>query len=263
MHEIFEKFDGFIFDLDGTVYRESKLIEGAKEVFKLLKTLNKNFVFVSNRTTSTPTQYQFKLKSFGIECEEEQIITSAEVTKNYIVQYHPNEKVFVIGEKIFVDYLRNNGIKIANHNIDIVLVSLDRTLNFQKILKAQKALNDGAKFFAANIDLTCPVEESEILDAGYTILALENLTGKKLEKNFGKPSDLIVNEILKRINLPKEKCILIGDRLETDISMANQNGITSALVLSGVTKHEQIKNSIFKPNFVLKSIFDLARRNFS
>lgn len=261
MHEIFEKFDGFIFDLDGTIYRESKLIDGVKEVFRLLESLNKKFVFVSNRTTSTPIQYKSKLNSFGIECEEEQIITSAEVTKNYILKNHFDEKVFVIGEKIFVEYLRNNGIQIANHKIDIVLVSLDRTLNFQKILKAQKALNDGAKFFAANIDLTCPVEETEILDAGYTILALENLTGRKLEKNFGKPSDLIVNEILKRINLPKEKCILIGDRLETDIAMANQNGITSALVLSGVTKEEQIRNSIFKPNFVLNSIFDLVKRN--
>lgn len=261
MHEILQKFDGFIFDLDGTIYRETKLIDGAREVFQHLKSLKKKFVFVSNRTTSTPSQYKLKLNSFGIECEEEQIITSAEVTKNYILENHPDEKVFVIGEKVFVDYLRENNIQIANHKIDIVLVSLDRTLNFQKILKAQKALMNGSKFFAANIDLTCPVEDAEILDAGYTISALENLTGRKLEKNFGKPSHLIVNEILKRINLPKEKFILIGDRLETDIAMANNNGISSALVLSGVTKEEQLISSVFKPDFILNSIFDLVKRN--
>lgn len=257
MHEILKRFNGFIFDLDGTIYRESKLIYGSKEVFQILKSLNKKFIFVSNRTTSTSTQYQEKLQSFGIKCSNHQIITSAEVTKNYLLQNHSHEKVFVIGEKNFIDYLKNNGIKIANHQVDIVLVSLDRTLNFQKILKAQKALLKGSKFFAANIDMTCPVEDAEILDAGYTILALQNLTGRRLEKYFGKPSDLIVNEILRRINLPKEECILIGDRLETDILMANQNGIASALVLSGVTQKEQIVNSIYKPDFILNSVYDL------
>lgn len=123
MNEILNKFEGFIFDLDGTIYRGSKLIDGAKEVFQVLNDLNKKFVFVSNRTTSTPEKYQEVLNAFGITCKEEQIITSAEVTKNYLIQNHPEEKVFVIGEKIFIDYLKVNGIEIANHQIDIVLVS--------------------------------------------------------------------------------------------------------------------------------------------
>ncbi len=259
MNEILNKFEGFIFDLDGTIYRGSKLIDGAKEVFQVLKDLNKKFVFVSNRTTSTPEKYQEVLNAFGITCKEEQIITSAEVTKNYLIQNHPEEKVFVIGEKIFIDYLKVNGIEIANHQIDIVLVSLDRTLNFQKILKAQKALQNGSRFFAANIDNTCPVEDTEILDAGFTIAALENLTNRRLEKNFGKPSKLIVNEILKRIDLPADKCILIGDRLETDILMAKQNGITSVLVLSGVTNENLLWQSHIKPDFVLKNISELTK----
>jgi arabinose operon protein AraL len=259
LHEILKKFDGFIFDLDGTIYRESKLIDGADKIFPLLKSLNKKFVFVSNRTTSTKTQYCEKLNSFGIECQEDQIITSAEVAKNYLLENHKNEKVFVIGEEVFIDYLKTNEIQIANHQIDIVLVSLDRTLNFQKILKAQKALSNGAKFFAANTDLTCPVENEEIMDAGYTISALENLTNRKLEKFFGKPSDLIVNEIMKRIKLNREKCIIIGDRLETDILMAKQNNLSSALVLSGVTDSKKLLSSEIKPDYILNSIFDLIR----
>jgi len=257
LSEILSRFNGFIFDLDGTIYRETKLIEGAVKVFQILKSLNKKFVFVSNRTTSTKFQYAEKLNSFGIECDVEQIITSAEVTKNYLLKNYKEGRVFVIGEDNFIDYLRNSGIKIANHKIDIVLVSLDRTLTFEKIYMAQKALQNGARFFAANSDLTCPIENDEILDAGYIITALENLTGKKLELNFGKPSHFIINEIIKKISLPVNECILIGDRLETDILMANQNGISSALVLSGVTKEEQLHNSKIKPNYILNSIADL------
>lgn len=259
MHEILSRFNGFVFDLDGTIYRETKLIKGAKEVFLILKSLNKKFVFVSNRTTSTTTQYKEKLNSFGIDCDENQIVTSAEVTRNYLLENHKDENVFVIGEENFINYLKNSGVKIANHKIDIVLVTLDRTLSFEKIYTAQKALQHGAKFFSANADLTCPIENDEILDAGYTITALQNLTGRKLELNFGKPSHFIIEEILKRISLPTNECILIGDRLETDILMANQNGISSALVLSGVTKKEQLDFNQIKPDFVLNSIADLIK----
>jgi HAD superfamily hydrolase (TIGR01457 family) len=257
LHEILNRFNGFIFDLDGTVYRESKLIDGAKEIFHIIKSLNKKYVFVSNRTTFTSSQYKEKLKSFGIECEQNQIITSAEVTKNYLLENHQNENVFVIGEETFIDYLKSSGIKIGDYKIDIVLVTLDRTLTFEKILIAQRALKNGAKFFAANADLTCPIEDDEILDAGYTITMLENLTGKKLEITFGKPSNFIIQEVLKRISLPKQECILIGDRLETDILMAQNNGIRSALVLSGVTKKKQLEISYIKPDFILNSIGDL------
>ncbi|MCX8056987.1 MAG: HAD-IIA family hydrolase [Ignavibacteria bacterium] len=255
-----KNFEGFIFDLDGTIYRETKLIDGAIEVFEVLKSLKKKFVFVSNRTTSTKSEYCQKLNSFGIECEENQIVTSAEVTKNYLLENHSNDKVFVIGEDVFVNYLRANGVQMANHEIDIVLVSLDRTLNYQKIFTAQTALRKGAKFFAANTDLTCPIEDTEILDAGYTILALQNLTKRKLEKNFGKPSELIFQELMTRLNLPKDKCILIGDRLETDILMAKHNQINSALVLSGVTSREYVEHSEIKPDFVLQSIYDLVKQ---
>lgn len=259
LQDIFLRFNGFIFDLDGTIYRESKIIDGALQVFQVLKELNKKFVFVSNRTTSTKSDYKEKLNSLGIECEENQIITSSEVTKNYLLNNHKNEKVFVIGEDNFVNYLKISGVKIANHKIDIVLVTLDRTLTFEKIYTAQKALQRGAKFFAANIDFTCPVENDEILDAGFTITALENLTGRKLELNFGKPSKFIIQEILTRISLPVNECVLIGDRLETDILMANQNGISSVLVLSGVTKKEELHFSQIKPNFVLNSVADLIK----
>ncbi len=260
MHEIFEKFEGFIFDLDGTIYRESKLIAGAEEVFRKLRSSNKKFLFVSNRTTSTPQQYYYKLNNYGIQCEASDIIASAEVTKNYLIKNHTNEKVFVIGEKTFIDYLRNNGVKIANHKIDIVLVSLDRTLTLQKLWKAQNALLSGAKFYAANTDLTCPVEDTEILDAGYTIQALENLTGRKLEKNFGKPSEFIVAEIMHRINIAKEKCIIIGDRIDTDILMAKKSGIHSALVLTGVTKQNTLTDFTIKPDYILNSIADLINK---
>ena len=138
--------------------------------------------------------------------------------------------------------------------IKVVIVTLDRTLNINKIEIAAKALEKGAKFFAANIDNTCPVEGGELTDAGATISALEKRTGCKLEKHFGKPSEHMIKEIKKHIKIDK-RTLLIGDRIETDIAMGNLMKIDSVLVLSGVKYHSDI--NIYKPTYKLDSVFNL------
>lgn len=271
MHPILEKFNGFIFDLDGTIYRGSKPIPSVQKVFDTLNKLGKKYVFVSNRTTLTPEDYKIKLESMGIPCEIDQIITSAEVTAKFLAQNYNESSIFVIGEEKFIKFLRSFGLNIVNgksekelNNIkindfyaDIVLVSLDRNLHYQKILMAQAALLKGAKFFAANIDFTCPVEEGEILDAGYTISALEKLTNRKLDSHFGKPSKYIFHKIIEKLNVNSKKMILFGDRLETDILMAKENKIKSVLVLSGVRNKINLNEYLVKPDFILNSVVDL------
>lgn len=254
------KYNSFIFDLDGTIYRGDNIIPNADKTINQLKELGKKILFISNKTTGTIKDYYLFLKNFGLNIEENEIINSTIVLKNYLIKNHPQKKFYAIGEQVFIDELINAGLKysVIQEEIEIIIVTLDRTLNYEKLEVAAKALENGARFFAANIDDTCPVDGGEVLDAGSTISALEKRTHKKLEMHFGKPSDFMMKEISYRFNGDLSKSILIGDRLETDIAMGNKFGIDTALVSTGV-KHYTNGNSEIKPTYYLNSVADILK----
>jgi len=159
---------------------------------------------------------------------------------------------------VFIKEIQECGLNYCEnpHEVDVILITLDRTLNYTKLEIAAKALDNGARFFAANIDDTCPVEDGEILDAGATISALEKRTRRKLEENFGKPSKYMLNEAISRLGISANKCLIIGDRLETDIAMGNNFGIDTVLVNTGVANNCN-KSSKYKPTYQLTSITEL------
>lgn len=251
-----EKYKGFVFDLDGTIYRGEKLIPGADKTINKIRALDKKVIFVSNKTTDSPGDYLKFLVSNGIEIYPGELITASTVIINYLSQNHRAAKFYAIGEDKFIEELQSSGfIYTENFNeVDVVIVTLDRTLNYQKLEIAARSLECGAKFFAANIDDTCPVDNGEILDAGSTISALEKRTHRKLELHFGKPSEFMIKEVLNRIQLGKEDILITGDRIETDIAMGNAFGIDTAIVKTGI---KNFPNGNIKPVYVLNSINNL------
>ena len=255
------KYSTFIFDLDGTVYRGDNIIPNADLTINTIKSLGKRVLFISNKTTGTVKHYYNFLKNFGLDIKEDEIINSTIVLKNYLLKNYLTKKFYAIGEQIFIDELISAGLKYSNNpdEIEILIVTLDRTLNYEKLEVAAKALEKGAKFFAANIDDTCPVEGGEVLDAGSTISALEKRTHKKLELHFGKPSEFMMNEIKTIFNGDLSSTLLLGDRLETDISMGNKLGVDTALVSTGVKFYEN-GNSDIRPTYYLNSVADLLKR---
>jgi len=258
-----EKYDGFIFDLDGTIYRGEKLIPNADKTVNCIKASGKQAIFISNKTTGSISDYHNFLLSKGVNIEVNEIINSTLVLKNYLIDKYKNKKFFAIGEDLFIKEIESASLSFSSDplEIDIVIVTLDRTLNYEKLEIAARALEYGAKFFAANIDDTCPVDEGEVLDAGSTISALEKRTHKKLELHFGKPSKFMFEEIKKRIKIDLKKVLLIGDRLETDIALGNNFGIDSALVSTGIKYYPNGTNHI-KPSYYLNSVFDLLNKKF-
>lgn len=255
------KYNSFIFDLDGTVYRGESIIPGADKTINYLKQLGKKVLFISNKTTGTVKDYFIFLQHFGLNVEEDEIINSTMVVKNYLLGNHPTKKFYAIGEQVFIDELISAGLHYSDDpkKIDVLLITLDRTLNYDKLEVAAKALENGASFFAANIDDTCPVDGGEVLDAGSTISALEKRTHKKLELHFGKPSDFMMEEIKNRLNGNLSDTLLLGDRLETDIVMGNKLGVDTALVSTGVKLYTN-GNSEIKPTYYLNSVFDLIKK---
>ncbi|MCW8848583.1 MAG: HAD-IIA family hydrolase [Melioribacteraceae bacterium] len=255
---IIEKYDGFIFDLDGTIYLDDKIIPGADLIVNKIRKRGKRLIFLSNKTTGSVNDYYNFLLTSGIEINLNEIINSTIIIQNYLKKNHSNESFFAIGEKKFTEQIKRCELKYSEDpdEIDIVIVTLDRTLNYKKLEIASNALDNGARFYAANIDNTCPVVGGEILDAGAIISALEKRTGRKLEKNFGKPSKYIMDHALDLLEVEKSKCLIIGDRLETDIAMGNKFNIDTALVSTGVTKNYNIKSK-YHPNYKINSVTDL------
>lgn len=256
-----ENYNSFIFDLDGTIYRGNNIIPGADKTINKLKRAGKKIVFISNKTTGSVKDYFEFLAGQGLDIELNEIINSTVVLSKYLNKNHIGEKFFAIGEKTFINEVTESGLAYSEspEEIDVLLVTLDRTLNYEKLEIAARALEKGARFFAANIDDTCPVDNGEVLDAGATISALEKRTHRKLEKNFGKPSQYMMNEVKKRLGNDFSKTLLIGDRLETDIKMGNSFGVDTALVLTGV-KNFPNGNQNIEPTFFLNSVFDLIKK---
>jgi arabinose operon protein AraL len=253
-----DKYNNFIFDLDGTIYRGEHLIPGADEVINHLKSLEKKIVFVSNKTTGTVNDYFHLLKNWGLNVEENEIINSTIVAAGYLRKNFNGSRFFAVGEDSFVGEIEKAGLKFSTDpkEIKVLLVTLDRTLDYKKLEAAARALENGAKFFAANIDDTCPVDNGEVIDAGSTISALEKRTHRKLELHFGKPSEFMFNEIKNRLQFIPEKTLLIGDRLETDIAMGNKFGVDTALVSTGVKNYVNGSDG-YMPTYQLNSVVDL------
>jgi arabinose operon protein AraL len=252
-------FKGFIFDLDGTVYLSDRLIPGADRVIRLLKESGRKLVFLSNKPLQPREDYASKLTRLGVPTQPDEVVNSTFVMINYLKKNAPSAKLFVIGETPFIEELKRAGFQITEEpkEIEYVVVAFDRTFDYRKLNISFQAIKLGAHFVATNPDRTCPVEGGEIPDCAGMIAAIEAVTQKKVEVIVGKPSPFIIQTALEVMGLQPEDCILIGDRLETDIKMGKNSRIATGLVLTGVTDEKTLKESSIQPDFVFQSIADV------
>jgi arabinose operon protein AraL len=262
--------DGFVLDLDGTVYLGEHALPGAVETIASLRTHGKRILFVSNKPLQPRTAYAEKLTRLGIPTAADDVITSGYVLGYHLAKHHPDLHLYVIGEEALRDELRAHGLSVLDefadqdptqvidpHGVDAVVVAFDRTLDYRKLNTAYQALLRGAKFFATNADKACPMPGGGIPDAGATIAALEHITGRTLELLAGKPSTLMMQVALDRLDLPPERCMMVGDRLETDMVMGHAAGMKTGVVLTGASRREDIDKLPSPPDFVLETIGDL------
>ena len=262
--------DGFLFDLDGTIYLGEQALPGAVETVAELRRMGKRLLFVSNKPLASRHDYSDKLSQLGIPASPEDIITSASVLGGYLKDHFPQLRLYVIGEEYLKEELRLHGLVLTGElwdqdekqvidprGIDAIVVAFDRTLNYRKLNTAYQALLRGARFFATNADKACPMPGGSIPDAGATIVTLEYLSGRKLDLLAGKPSSLMIQAALDRLNLPPGNCWMVGDRLETDIVMGREAGMNTALVLTGATHRDQLNEHSERPTLILEKISDL------
>lgn len=254
-------FSGYLFDLDGTIYRGENLIPGVQEVVQKLKNLRKKIVYLSNKPLQTKKDYAAKLTRLGIPTEPEEVINSSFVMARWLWQQAPGATVFIIGEPPFIKEMQDQGFCLSENpsKIDYVIASFDRTFDYRKLNIAFQAIKRGAHFVATNPDRTCPVEKGEIPDCAAMIGAIEGATGKKVEIIVGKPSEVTIQVAVATMNLKPQDCLLVGDRLETDVAMGKNAGMATALVLTGVTKKEILDYSPWQPDFIWESVAEILK----
>ncbi len=258
MGKIFKQAKGFIFDLDGTLYLGDSLINGAERVVKKLRKSGRKVAFVSNKPIARRSTYAEKLRKLGIDCEESDVINSSLVLAQFIAANYPEHTVFPVAEQPVIDDLTELGIEVTEDpdTAQIVVVSWDRRFDYQKLHKAYKAAIQGALLIGTNPDRTCPMPDGDLPDAACMIAAVEACTERKVDPIVGKPSEIMLDEALKLVGLRADECVMVGDRVETDILMASRAGLLSVLVLSGVTKKEDLKHIAVKPDAVAESVKD-------
>jgi HAD superfamily hydrolase (TIGR01457 family) len=250
-----------ILDLDGVIYRGNKLIEGADKAIVELKKRGIKITYLTNACTKSRKGRVEKLRRLGIEATEEEVFTTSYAVAKYIAENYPRSKqnVFYIGGEGVGEELSKQNIRIVDATkAHIVVVGLDTGLSYEKMTMGFRAIMRGADFIATNADPTFPVEDGLLPGAGALVGFLVAATGKK-PLVIGKPHTYMLEMVLRASGSNKSEMLIVGDRIETDIAMGKKFGVKTALVLSGVTKKEELKNVKKKdlPDYTINSIADL------
>lgn len=255
-------YRGYIFDLDGTIYLGKELLPGALELLDGLRRRGARIVFLTNNPTRDPQQYLDKLTGLGIDTRPEEILNTVMTMTSWLVENASDKKIFVIGERPLKSALTAAGLQLTDRpqEIDIVVASYDRSFEYRKLQIAFDALAvyRRAILVTTNPDVFCPFPGGHgEPDAGAIVAAIEACTGVTCQVNAGKPGTLMLDTAMRRIDLPPQDCLMVGDRLSTDIAMAVAAGMDSALVLTGETTLPMLAASDTRPTWVLRRIDEL------
>lgn len=251
---------GWLFDLDGTIYLGEALIPGADAVVKALRDDGRRVAFLSNKPLETRADYARKLTRLGIPAGADDVITSSLVLARHLATLDPGAPVFVIGEPPLVAELGAHGFETRpDHRVRWVVIAFDRTFDYAKLNTALQAVRGGARLIATNPDRTCPTPDGEIPDCAGMMAAVEAVTGQTVEVVVGKPSPIILEVALRALGVTAGDCVIVGDRLETDIELGKRHGLATVLVLSGITRPGDPRIAEVAPDAVLASVQDLIR----
>jgi HAD superfamily hydrolase (TIGR01450 family) len=254
-------YEGYVFDLDGTIYLGDEILPGAKRLVEQLREQGKRVVFLSNNPTKDPKMYSEKLTKLGLPTPEKETVNTVVTMTQWLLQNAPDAVVFPISEEPLIRSLREAGIKMSEDpaEIDIVIASYDRTFEYRKLQIAFDAIwfHKRARLVTTNPDRYCPFPGGRgEPDAAAIVGAIEACTGAKCEVNTGKPDPIMLETIMEMVGLDASECVMTGDRLYTEIRMALDAGMPSAVVLTGETTVEMLEaeSEDNTPDYVLDRI---------
>ena len=255
-----QKYKTILLDGDGVLWKANQPIPGIKPFFDQLDTLGIRWALLTNNNTRTAQDYIDKLENFGIQTGPSSVFTSSTVTADYLLEKYGKDAILhVVGMDGLIRTLKDSGFQftcgeeLPENGVTAVVAGMDREINLQKITIAMRLIMSGADFIATNTDGSFPTPDGIYPGTGTVIGALQFASGTE-PYVVGKPQPAIFQTALKALGSKTEDTLMVGDRLNTDILGANQLGIQTAAVLTGVTSSDEINQSEIKPDFIFDDI---------
>jgi len=246
----------FFLDRDGTLTLGENVIEGALDFLNYLKKENKYFFVATNNSSLTPKEHLGRFNKLGLNLKEENILVSSISAINFL-KNKGFKNIFWVANKNVSKYFEENGLVYDDRSPQALLITYDNEINYEKLKKLTNFVREGVPYYATHGDIVCPTANGSIPDIGTFIKVIEMTTGILPNKIFGKPNKSFIDPILEKYNLSYKDAVIIGDRLYTDIKLAENSEITSILVLTGETKREDYENSEIRSDIVISNFFDL------
>ncbi len=254
-----QAIEGIVLDLDGTVYLGDEPIPGAAEAITRLQNEGIGTLFFSNNPTKSRRAYADRLDGFGIDIGPENVLSAGTVTTRYLCEEHPEARVFFIGSEGLKAQFESAGVDlVADATIaDVLVVSWTREFSYGDLLAGYRAIEAGATFYGTDPDRLIPAAEGKVPGTGAIVNAVAGTVDRQPEKILGKPSEEAQEAALEALSAPPERCVVVGDRLNTDIALGERAGMETVLVRTGVSTDADIEASDVEPDYVVDSLADI------
>ena len=254
----FNRKKGFICDMDGVLYHGNRVLPGAVEFIDWLQRENKEYLFLTNNSGYTPKELRQKLARMGLEVPEEHFYTSALATAAFLKEQAPGCSVYAIGEAGLLNALYDAGITMNDVNPDYLIMGEGKAYSLDTLTKATNLVRKGAKLIGANSDISGPIEDGIAPACRALVAPIELATGKQAYF-CGKPNPLMMRTGLNILGCHSGEAVMVGDRMDTDVISGMECGMSTVLVLSGVSTRETVSDFAYRPTVVLDGVGDIAR----
>lgn len=243
----------FLIDMDGVLVHGRHPAPGAPEFLDRLRANGNRFMILTNNSKYTAVDLAHRLNASGLRVEPSQLFTSAMAAGHFVAAQYDNPSAFVIGDTGLYEALSSAGVRLADYKPDVVVLGEMESYPYDKILKATDLIIGGAPFVATNPDASGPSESGIVPACGAVAALLEKATGR--EPYFvGKPNPLIMRLALRLMNEHSENAIMLGDSMRTDIRGGIESGLETILVLSGMTRRDDIQRFSYRPHRVFDGV---------
>jgi HAD superfamily hydrolase (TIGR01457 family) len=248
----------FLLDMDGTIFVGETLIPGARELVSHLSEQGIPHLFLTNNSSCTGERYRARLERMGIPATRDQVLTSGDATAAFLLDETEHRSVYLLGTPDLEATFKEEGLRLDAENPDCVVVGFDRTLTYEKLNIACRYLFAGKPYYATHPDRTCITSDGLIPDIAAIIAALEAVT-HRTPIIIGKPYPFMVHAALQRLNSTAQETAIVGDQLDTDMTMARQSKLCGVLVMTGETSASQVAASepSSAPTLIAQSVVEV------
>ena len=246
----------YLIDMDGVLVSGRTIIPGADKFVERLKDQGAEYLILTNNPLYTPGDLAHRLQTIGLDVPAERIFTSAIATARFLQSQKPDGTAFVIGESGLTEAIHGAGYIITDQDPDYVVLGETHTYNVGLITKAIRLIAGGARFIATNPDPAGPSEDGLVPACGAMAALVETASGTR-PFFVGKPNPLMMRTALNYLDIHSEDTVMVGDRMETDIIAGVESGMETILVLTGVTRREDVRRYPYQPTHIVQSVADI------